>query len=907
MNIRKNIYTLSDSELAAFQAAVNAAKADGSYDDFIRRHHHSMMEATPWQGEAPDPQVRNAAHRGPAFLPWHRYFLREFEQTLQHHNPYVTLPYWDWAADAANPSVAPLWNTGPGRHYVGGNGLITSGPFANWTALVENSSGSLVPRPGGIRRELGVQAAGDNPPFPTAAQVQGALQSFPKYDTEPWDTQSAESFRNRLEGWARIGSESGAQLHNSVHVWIGGDMGPGTSPNDPVFFLHHGNIDRIWAQWQRVPASSGYLPASGGPAGHNLGDQMTNLTSADPTPARSLDYRRSLGYVYDIDPPLVNLPSSVVDFHDVPTLETSWRAVVFQVRSPSPVTFEVVPGSGPSAPYSLTSLGGTVTHTPPVDNAPFDPVRVWFAFTGEASPGAAPEGSVQVRCVETNEAFTITLRGNTVARPTTGVMLCLDRSGSMEEPAGTGLSRIALLKEAASRCVELTRDGSGIGVVSFNEDATPGIDLAPFQSGNSQRADVLGAIGGLTPEGATSIGDGVVLARQKLVSGGGAFDGGAMLVMTDGLENEPRFLDEVMGSIDQRSFAIGLGNAQQVSTEALSKLTNRTNGYLLLTGPLGSDLDSYFRLSKYFQQILISATNENVVTDPAGYIRPGEEVRVPFQLSEGDIDATVVLLVDVPAVRLRVETPEGEVLDEGALEEAGAEVVHGTNMTYVRLGLPSIGGAHGGTWQALLGVDGRRFRSALAGLKKKGEEGAKIAQMAAERGARYSVTISSWSNVKMSVRLLQKRLEPGTEIAVKATLSEYELPIERAKVLAEVTPPDGKPKQIVLDPQGDGEYLGSFSGEYPGAWRIHVVADGVTHAHTPFTREQLLSAGVIEGGGTPTHSRPNNREWAETLRCLLGEKGTRETLNRAGLDPDRAIECLERLGKPSRDQRDAMG
>ena len=42
-------------------------------------------------------------------------------------------------------------------------------------------------------------------------------------------------------------------MHNLVHRWVGGSMGPGTSPNDPVFFLHHCNVDRIWvslAHWE---------------------------------------------------------------------------------------------------------------------------------------------------------------------------------------------------------------------------------------------------------------------------------------------------------------------------------------------------------------------------------------------------------------------------------------------------------------------------------------------------------------------------------------------------------------------------------------------------------------------------------------------------------------------------------
>lgn len=198
-----------------------------------------------------------------------------------------------------------------------------------------------------------------------------------------------------------------------------------------VDFLHHCNIDRLWSLWQQAHPASADQPAAGGPPGHNLNDVMQHLTIADATPAGCLDYRRTLGFIYDTDPPLVDLATPVLNFNDVPTLETTWRAAVFHVRAASTIHLEGVAGSGPNAPYSLTALGGSVTHVPPVDSAPYDEVRVWFAFTGQAAPGGAPAGSVQIRCVETNEVFTVVLAANTVARPTTGVVFCLDKSGSM--------------------------------------------------------------------------------------------------------------------------------------------------------------------------------------------------------------------------------------------------------------------------------------------------------------------------------------------------------------------------------------------------------------------------------------------------------------------------------------------
>ena len=136
-------------------------------------------------------------------------------------------------------------------------------------------------------RDLGSGTATGEPDFPTAAQVTDAIQNMTVYDTSPWRTTSTDSFRNRLEGWLANAGETGSQLHNRVHIWVGGDMGPGTSPNDPVFFLHHCNVDRLWALWQYAHPASAYAPASGGPPGHNLNDVMQHLTSAGATPAAS--------------------------------------------------------------------------------------------------------------------------------------------------------------------------------------------------------------------------------------------------------------------------------------------------------------------------------------------------------------------------------------------------------------------------------------------------------------------------------------------------------------------------------------------------------------------------------------------------------------------------------------------
>ena len=67
-----------------------------TYDFFVIWHHQAMMILTPvTQGR------RNAAHVGPVFLPWHRFFLIVLEEQLQRvlGNPDFGLPYWAWHVD----------------------------------------------------------------------------------------------------------------------------------------------------------------------------------------------------------------------------------------------------------------------------------------------------------------------------------------------------------------------------------------------------------------------------------------------------------------------------------------------------------------------------------------------------------------------------------------------------------------------------------------------------------------------------------------------------------------------------------------------------------------------------------------------------------------------------------------
>jgi tyrosinase len=254
-----------------------------TYDIFVIWHYNAMMTLTP-----PDSTSgRNAAHSGPSFLPWHRWMLNLLEYHLQRvlNDRDFGLPYWNWAADGDLPPAQQLTAQIWADNCMGGSGSpITTGPFAagSWQVNIEEGlapgsfSPTLVPTNRALQRSLG----SDVNTLPTKAEVWDAVhRNEPNvvYDAFPWN-RNAAGFRNELEGWP-----NGPITHNRVHVWVGGDMSPSTSPNDPVFYLNHCNEDRIWAGWQQIHDNPPYVPnaqASTRLRGHRLNDRLYSITTS---------------------------------------------------------------------------------------------------------------------------------------------------------------------------------------------------------------------------------------------------------------------------------------------------------------------------------------------------------------------------------------------------------------------------------------------------------------------------------------------------------------------------------------------------------------------------------------------------------------------------------------------------
>ena len=879
---RRNVNNMQADEKAAFVNAVKNLKAAGGYDPYVLSHQDAMDQGTP---PGTNPLIRNAAHRGPAFLPWHREFLRLLELDLRNIDSSVAIPYWDWAADEAlpDPTTATVWE----NDLMGGDGdgpgnVVTTGPFRQGEWETVDSSGSPA---GALRREFGVNV----PTLPTQAEVNNVLGRTP-YDTSPWDTSSNPSFRNEVEGWI-----NGPALHNRVHVWVGGDMLPGTSPNDPVFFLNHCFEDKIWADWQAQHPTEQYLPQIGGPAGHNVGDAMYPWAT---TPADVLNHQEY--YLYDTDPPIIENKTTAITFEDIPEGETTYRAVLFEVTTCSLLNLQVI--AGPGAGFGVLSSNVTID---PGREGVFGEARLWISYTG-TSDGDSASGSVTIRAVETGEEWTINITANTVSRPTAAVVLALDKSGSMNSPSGIpGQKRIDVLRYSAAPFVDLIQEGNALGIVSFDQDAYDVMPvtgpLGPPGPFDTDRATAAGHIAthNTNPSGLTAIGDALEQAHNLLLPET-SYDVRAIVVLTDGHETAPKYISEVSEFIDERVYAIGLGTADQIQPAALTALTNGSGGYMYVTGALNNDL--YFRLAKYYLQVLAGVTNEDIVVDPQGWVAPGQVQRIPFTLSETDISSDVILLSPVPWVfKFWLETPQGDVIDPGVAAGLPAvNFVSGNGSAYYRMTLPvptASGGAQEGTWYAALAINEDNFDKYLGSLDNQPEE----LRKAKTHGVRYSLNVHSYSNLRMRPQLSQNSYEPGATIHLNVVMSEYGLPMTaRVQVSAEVTFPNETTSTIILSEVGQGVFEADVSAMLSGVYTFRVIASGRTLRGRDFSREHTLTGAVWRGGNDPAPKPiPENEERDERLcrlfKCLLRDEALGKFLIKQDIDVEIIRKCFDKF------------
>jgi hypothetical protein len=222
----------------------------------------------------------------------------------------------------------------------------------------------------------------------------------------------------------------------------------------------------------------------------------------------------------------------------------------------------------------------------------------------------------------------------------------------------------------------------------------------------------------------------------------------------------------------------------------------------------------------------------------------------------------------------------------------------GTDMSYYRFSLPlPLAGkpAQSGTWHAVLQVEEKIFGRLAHG--KDQSAGAFAARMA--HGVRYSLNTHALSNLRMQARLSQTGQEPGATMMLSAALTEYGIPVEhRANVTAVLQRPDGTPATLTLAEYAPGVFQASLPAPQQGVYRFRVVAAGITMRGKAFTREQLVSGAVVQGGNNPFPTTdPSTKDHDEALcgllRCLLGSDALGRWLSEQHIDPNGLQKCVD--------------
>lgn len=782
-------------------------------------------------------------HFHSGFLPWHREFIQRFEAELQVYDSRVMLCYWNSSNDQSTSS--DLW----------ANSFL--GQF--------DSAWSL-------GRSLG------NGGFLATPETVNEILELPTYDVF-WDP---------LEN----------DVHNGPHNWVGGVMSGGTSPFDPVFYLHHTYIDMLWAQWQLRHPGENYVQGSGGPG---IDEHMHPWTT---TPNDVWDHRQfniysyPTGYLQD-EPRITPAPDAppTIAFPAVPASLTFLAPAIFQVDACENLTFNIanpVVDSGPPG-TEFNRIDASIVVNPHIE-----PVgRVWISYRG-TDAGDHATGHVDVTCVETGEAWEVPIVADVVELETAAIALVLDQSNSMNEPSGIapGVERSDVLRFSAPPCIDVTDANHSALVMSFDHDPHLLRGLTAVDAAG--RILLNSAIGGYMPnsEGWTAIGEALNYAHGQLdpVTD---HDIKAIVILTDGEENhgphDRLSIDDVAGLINERVFAIGLGTPGNIQPAKLQQLCAGNDGYMLITGELNPD--AYFRLAKYYQQIISGVTNQDIVLDPDGWVHSGSIVRIPFWVSETDITARAVLLTDNPhSVIFGLETPSGEIVTPTMVSPM-LEFRIGSAVEMYRVSLPlPIGAtqAHVGKWKALIGLGKRRPGQLTHGFGS-----------AALGSARYSLSVHTFSNLRMRASLSQSHNEPGATIFLRAELTEYAVPLRNsASAWAEVTWPGGAVVNVSLPRVGPGVFEGSFVATQPGVYQCRIMAAGKTMRGQPFTREQTLTGAVWRngndprppaGGGQDSSTGNPGRVFCHLLLCLLKDKGVLELLRRHGIDPAHIARCIEQL------------
>jgi tyrosinase len=258
------------------------------------------------------------------FLLWHRGYLANFEKICAKYSgdPNFKLPYWDWTESATVPDVFFDSELDPGSatFYSSWNQFEKNlGPaIANWWSALSpgqktqaqangfNSGADVMARAQmHFNYSNGARTPTRSQPALSADAAGVVVESFmtsvmsTNLGFEDFASsrvpQTGHNTQHSQEGTLESGP------HDNVHGATGGYMGAFLSPVDPVFWLHHANLDRIWWLWARAKGDAAL------PTGADLVTLKAEPfvffvdENANPAPSTAGDYldASALGYVYE--------------------------------------------------------------------------------------------------------------------------------------------------------------------------------------------------------------------------------------------------------------------------------------------------------------------------------------------------------------------------------------------------------------------------------------------------------------------------------------------------------------------------------------------------------------------------------------------------------------------------------
>ncbi|PLB35279.1 tyrosinase family protein [Aspergillus candidus] len=228
--------------------------------------------------------VEHSVHRNAYFLPWHRWFTYLFDTSLRQTCGYSgPTPYWDWSRDHADLFGSPVFEDSV-EYGLGGTGDCDSSFEADCTVITgafASSAGDFElawPIPHPLRRNLTLVTGW----YPNERPQNITLG--PEFVRNLTEQTTGDFF-----GFQRVM----AQMHDHVHNFVGGDlagdcpkplldkdcqgMADSFTPNDPLFWLHHAQLDRLWSEWQHYHPIN-FAAFSGMPlTPHNMTDLRYDL------------------------------------------------------------------------------------------------------------------------------------------------------------------------------------------------------------------------------------------------------------------------------------------------------------------------------------------------------------------------------------------------------------------------------------------------------------------------------------------------------------------------------------------------------------------------------------------------------------------------------------------------------